>query len=384
MRASGDGKAEAVSASPNARDGARTTFQHADETHRFTLDHLRSAWRVMLANLGKRPIADPWALETTTAPEPGAGSTADATMEHARKVREHGEPAKSRLFFFHRQAADVHKTDTDVGLRAAIVEASGPFIAKWTDVDRILARFREPDADLPYLERVYLNRPVQAVQRAFDVNRWRELVKRGLEIPDGDEITIGFDGSRFDDATGLVATHILTGYQWPLGVWEKPSDTPSGPTRWEVEADQVSGVVDDAFTRWSVIRMYCDPEKWEQTVAHWAGQYGATRVLEWWTNRRRPMAYAIRSYCSAISAGELSHNGDPVFERHIGNSYRMPTNLVDEEKKPLWILRKERPDSEKKIDLAMAGVLSWEARNDALAAGHGAGSGWLMAAIQRK
>jgi hypothetical protein len=44
MRLSGDGKAEAVSASPNARDGARTTFQHADETHRFTLDSLKRAW----------------------------------------------------------------------------------------------------------------------------------------------------------------------------------------------------------------------------------------------------------------------------------------------------------------------------------------------------
>jgi hypothetical protein len=68
MRKRGDGKAEAVSTSPNARDGARTTFQHCDESHRLILDGQKRAWSVMLANLGKRPLAEPWALETTTAP----------------------------------------------------------------------------------------------------------------------------------------------------------------------------------------------------------------------------------------------------------------------------------------------------------------------------
>jgi hypothetical protein len=43
---------------------------------------------------------------------------------------------------------------------------------------------------------------------------------------------------------------------------------------------------------------------------------------------------------------------------------------MDEETgKPLWLIRKERSDSPNKIDLAMAAVLSWEARMDAIAAG---------------
>jgi hypothetical protein len=39
----------------------------------------------------------------------------------------------------------------------------------------------------------------------------------------------------------------------------------------------------------------------------------------------------------------------------------------DEQGKPLWLIRKERSDSPQKIDLAMAAVLSWEARTDATA-----------------
>jgi hypothetical protein len=35
----------------------------------------------------------------------------------------------------------------------------------------------------------------------------------------------------------------------------------------------------------------------------------------------------------------------------------------------MWLIAKDRPDSPRKIDLAMAGCLSWEARGDAVAAG---------------
>jgi len=367
MRRRGDGKAEAVSASPNARDGARTTFEHADETHRFTLDKMRRAWSVMLANLAKRPLADPWALETTTAPEPGAGSVAEATMEHAQELaRQHKKHA--RLFFFHRQAGQ-HDVRTIEGLRAAVLEASGPYVAKWSDIERIADRFQDPDADLAYLERVWLNRPIQASSKAFNVERWREL-QTTFTVPGGAAITLGFDGSRYEDATALVGTHVESGYQWPLGLWERPAQA----VEWEVPVQDVDGIVADAFQRWEVLRFYADPPKWEGWIAHWAGRYGEKVVVEWWTNRRKPMAYAIRAWVNAITAGEVTHNGDARLTAHVGNSCRMQTLLVDETGQYLWILRKERPDSPHKIDGAMAAILSWEARNDAVAAGDAAES----------
>ncbi len=368
VRLRGDGKAEAVSASPNARDGARTTFEHADETHRFTLDKMRRGWSVMLANLAKRPLADPWALETTTAPEPGAGSVAESTMQHARTVA--AGKGKARLFFFHRQASDAHALDTLSGLRAAVIEASGPYIARWTAVDRIVELFQDADADRAYLERVWLNRPVQAASKAFNVERWRSL-KTVFTVPEGAAITLGFDGSRYDDATALVATHVESGYQWPVGIWERPLTQPD----WEVPIDEVDGAVTDAFARWTVVRLYADPPKWESWIATWAGRYGDKIVVEWWTNRRKPMAYAIRAFAGAISAGELHHDGNAQLTRHLANACRLHTHLVDDLGQPLWILRKERPDSPDKIDGVQAAILSWEARNDALAAGlSGAGS----------
>jgi len=106
-------------------------------------------------------------------------------------------------------------------------------------------------------------------------------------------------------------------------------------------------------------------------VAHWAGRFGEKRVFEWWTNRWKAMAYAIRNYANAMASGELSHDGSAGLARHIGNACRRLLLLRDEEGKQLWVMQKERPDSPHKIDAAMAGCLSWEARCDALASGVG-------------
>jgi hypothetical protein len=54
-RKKGDGKAVPLASAPDARDGARTTFQHFDETHRFTLPRLVRAHQTMLANIPEAP-----------------------------------------------------------------------------------------------------------------------------------------------------------------------------------------------------------------------------------------------------------------------------------------------------------------------------------------
>ncbi len=221
MRVGGDGKAVALASAPDARDGARTTFNAFDETHRFTLPRLKQAHRTMLANIPKRKLSDAWSLETTTAPAPGEGSVAEDTMDYARQVAD-GKIADSRLFFFHRQASDKHDLTTPDGIRAAVIEASGP-VAEWSDIDGIIEQWRDPTADRTYLERVWLNRLVRSSERAFDAMRWKELARPDFVVPDGDLITLGFDGARYYDATAIIATHVQSGYQWVVGIWERPA-----------------------------------------------------------------------------------------------------------------------------------------------------------------
>ncbi len=364
MRKRGDGKAISLSTSPSARDGARTTFQLADETHWWTLPKLIRAHQTMMANLPKRKLADAWALEVTTAPEPGSGSVAESTMNYAKAIDE-GRVKDSRLFFFHRQASDKHDITTEKGARDAVMEASGP-AHTWRDIESIVELWRDPTTDRNYWERVWCNRLVQSSQKAFDSEKFNSLKAKDRPVEKGDLIVLGFDGAQFRDAVGLVGTHIESGYQFVLGAWECPYNQEGN---WQVPAEEVDAAVQAAFEKYKVWRMYADPPYWQAWISKWAGDYGDDVVVEWWTNRRKQMSYALESFETSISSEDISHDGSEVLSRHIGNAYRHDLPNRDEEGKPLWLIRKERSDSPHKIDLAMAAVLSWEARNDAIAAG---------------
>ena len=364
MRKNGDGKAVSLSTSPSARDGARTTFSVCDETHWFTLPRLVKAHQTMMANLPKRKLADAWALEVTTAPEPGTGSVAEATMDYAKAIHE-GRAKDARLFYFHRQASDENDLETEEGARAAVIEASGP-AAAWRDIDAIVELWRDPTTDRSFWERVWCNRLVKSSHKAFDVEHWKKLVVKESPIKKGNLITLGFDGAQFHDSTGLVATHVETGYQWVLGAWECPFGQEE---KWQVPAEEVDDVVKAAFQQYAVWRMYADPPYWQSWIAKWAGEYGEDKVVEWWTNRRKQMSYALEGFNTAITSNNLSHSGNKAHARHIGNAHRHDLPQRDEEGNGLWLIRKERHDSPYKIDIAMASVLSWEARNDAISAG---------------
>jgi len=175
------------------------------------------------------------------------------------------------------------------------------------------------------------------------------------------------------DAAGFIATHIETGFQWPLAFWEKPENLPKDPDGgerlWEIIDEQVDGAMADAMDRYQVFLTYADPPRFEANVAKWSGKYGEKRVVEWYTNRQRQIGQAMRAYRTAQTSGALTHSGDATFARHIANARKGDLNQLDDDDTPLWTIYKPRPDSPLYIDLAMAGCLSWQARLDALAKG---------------
>jgi hypothetical protein len=361
-----DGIAVPLAQSPNARDGARTTFQGYDETHRLDLPRNVEAYETMEANLPKRPLDDPWSMGITTAGVPGGGSVAERDKDEADAIAR-GEIDEPELLYFHREAGPGHDLSTLEGRIEAIREASGP-AAEWSDLRGIAKQWDRPSADLSYLERVWLNRWTQAAAQAFDPKRWREqLADVGRRIPDGAQVTGGFDGSRWRDTTALVITEVDTGFQRLAGLWV-PEDCPGG----EVPVAEVEAAMDDAFRRWRMLRLYGDPAQgWDDPLARLAGKHGAKKVALFYTDSRnlRRTATMCRSYAAAIKTGEVRNDGDPRFARHVGAAQKRDIHMQDEDGTPLWVMSKERHDSPNKIDAAMAGGLSWQARLDALASG---------------
>lgn len=364
----GHGKAVSLASTPNARDGARTTFQVFDETHLHTAIRLRNAHRAMMANLPKRKLADAWSLEITTAYEPGSGSVAEATMDYARQI-DAGKINDASLFFFHRQASDDNDFSTIEKMRAGVIEASGP-MAAWRDIDAIVGHGMDPTTDRAYFRRTYGNQILKGSAQAFNIVKWKTLHKPDHTVKPGALITLGFDGALSNDSTAIVATEVSTGYQWVAGLWEKPvNEDPDNP--WRVPAHEVDATMCELFETFNVWRLYADPPHWDSWIDKWQGKWGEERVIAWWTNREKPMAYALLSFVTAIAESQISFGGAlaPSYTQHMGNARKQDVRVRDEQGRPLWWIRKERPESPLKIDIAMAAVLSWEARNDAIASG---------------
>jgi hypothetical protein len=296
---------------------------------------------------------------------------AEKDKDEAEKIAR-GEVPEPELFYFHREAG-THNPDTGIKYDLdrfedrveAIREASGPSVAKWSDLRGIAKQWDRPGVDLSYLERVWLNRWTQAAAQAYDVKAWADHAAVGASIADGSEISLGFDGSRWKDTTALVATEMATGLQVPLGLWVPDDDNPVDPI-------EVTATCDDVFSRFKVVRMYGDPAQgWDEQLADLASRYGPKVVLFFYNDSRnlRNTAYMCRSYQKAIFTGEVHGNGDEDMTKHLGHAQKHEIKMVDEEGKPLWVVRKERHDSEKKIDLAMAGGMSHQARLDAFKSG---------------
>jgi phage terminase large subunit-like protein len=370
------GKAVALATSPDSRDGARTTFQVFDETHRLTLPRLKQAHQTMMANLPKRKMADAWSLEITTSYEPGELSVAEGTMDYARLVRA-GKVPDSRLFFYHRQAGDDHDLATTEGLRNAVLEACGD-TAAWTDVDGIVELALDPQTDRSYWERVWLNKPVQSASQLFSMDIVDAHAHPGWRPEDGAVITVGFDGAMTRDSTALVGTEIATGRQFLLALWECPLNAKGVPDPdWKVPEDEVDQAVAETFRRWNVWRLYADPYYWDTHVSVWVGKYlvkrgkdrGKPSVFSWPTNTHKKMALSLKAFVHSMRHGEWSYDGDPKFRSHLANARKHDINILDDDGVNLSVMRKERPDSLFKIDAAMAACLSWEAYRDARAAG---------------
>ena len=234
----------------------------------------------------------------------------------------------------------------------------------WIDIDRIEAEIEELlPRDPNQAQRFFFNRIVAGSDRAFDADLWKTLANPH-EVKAGSLITLGFDGARRQDTTGLIATEVNTGYQWVAGVWERPQDVTEDD--WEVPESEVNQVVEYFFDRYEVFRFYADPPYWESALDRWAGQYGEQKVVRWWTNRNKAMAYALQAWVTDWRTGQLSHDGSEVLQRHIQNAVKTNTRIRDEQGGFLWTIRKEGAKSPHKIDLAMAACLSWEARGDAM------------------
>jgi hypothetical protein len=150
------------------------------------------------------------------------------------------------------------------------------------------------------------------------------------------------------------------GFLFRLGLWAKP-DGPAG-IGWEVPRLEVLAAIREAYERYDVVRGYFDPHEWRSDIETLAAELGEERVIGWPTSRHTPMAAALDRLHTGLMTGEVWHDDDAVAAEHYGNAYVARRGQ-------LRLVRKEYPNSPRKIDTVVGDALALEARADALAAG---------------
>lgn len=346
---------EPVASSARSRLGQRIVFLVQDQTESWTQENggrsLADVQRRNIAGMGGR-----W-LSTNNAWDPGENSVAQWTSEEEAK--------DGSVYLDDIEPPDSFSVRNKSERRKALKIVYGD--SWWVDLDRVDAEIvsllrRDP----AQAERWYLNRKRSAESAAWNSEILKDATDPDFEEPPKTRIVIGVDGARYADALAVIATDVVDGRQWPIGIWERPEGADED---YEHPLEDVYQAVDEAWKSYRVWRMYVDPQYIEGLCEKWQGQYGHKKVLEWRTNRPRMISAAVRTYTESISSGEITLSPDDVFQKHLRNATKQKVNVYDENHVQLHTIAKERPDSPRKMDGAMAAVLSWEARGDCVAAG---------------
>lgn len=376
-------------ASAASKDGGKETFVVFDETHLYNTPELRRMYRTVTRNLGKRKkIAGTWYLETTTMFAEGEDSVAEQTLKLAIAIHEGRSRAKAGVLLDHRWGECDDLSD-EKKLLAALEDAFGEAWA-WQDPEGLVGQIYDTRNPEEESRRYWLNAPSDHEHAFIRKDEWTSVRddanagKPWRQVVGKDEaIVLGFDGSRrrakgVTDATALVGCRVRDGLLFEIKVWEQPSDWPTGKNAepWAVDYEAVNREIADVFKQNHVVGFYADPAKWESYVADWERKYGAR--LKQKSAAKNPIAFwmvgerafkvqkVLETFEDAVLERQLSHlgtvAGTDALTRHVLNAYRRTS-------KRGWGVHKSHPASPNKIDAAIAAVLAYQCRLDALAKG---------------
>jgi hypothetical protein len=181
---------EPVSAANESKDGGKSTFIVADETHLWMppqagVFKLGKMHQTMVRNLLKRKQSSGWMLETSTMYAAGENSVAEGTHDHAKELESQGR-RDGRLLFDHRQASDHWNLDKRPERIKALKEAYGP-AAAWMDLEAIADYWDDPQASEAEFRRFWLNQPVPLVIDVAPDRRWSSI---GIAGESGDKTLV--------------------------------------------------------------------------------------------------------------------------------------------------------------------------------------------------
>jgi phage terminase large subunit-like protein len=337
------GFVEPVTSADSSKDGGKSTFIVADETHLWVLPRLKRLHGIMARNLLKRKVASGWMLETSTMYAKDEGSVAEGTHAYAQSIRE-GRTRDRTLLFDHRQASDKWQLAKRVERMKALREAYGP-AAEWMNLAEICDSWDDPQVSEAEFRRYWLNQPVSTTGSWLPFGAWDKIARSTRVIEPGTRVVLTLDGSFNGDTTGIVITTVeAEPHQDVLAAWERPPD--AGPD-WRVPVSDVEAAAVKAALVYTVVELAADPYRWQRSLEVLAAE--GLLVTEYPQSAQR-MTPATKGFYSTVVDERMTHSGDPMLTRHIGNA------VLHEDSRGTRIV-KESKSSVRRIDLAVCAVM---------------------------
>jgi phage terminase large subunit-like protein len=239
------------------------------------------------------------------------------------------------------------ESEGDHRTRETWLEANPGFGDLNAETDFESALRRTPEAEFRIKR---CNQWVSSVETWLPAGAW-DACGDDFEVGPDDEVVLGFDGSYNGDASVIVGAVVPDSDEYPVKVflvkaWEK--DLERDPDDWRVDITDVEDTITDFCARHRVREIACDPFRWQRSM----------EVLE---NRGLPvvafpqspqrMIKACAIFYDAVAEKRLVHDGSPLLARHISNTAVKLTPAGPH-------VKKENPNSPRKIDAAVAAILA--------------------------
>lgn len=366
----GRARIEAVTSSPRALEGGRPTFVSLGETHHWVESNQGHEMAAVIErNATKSADGQARTLANTNAYEPGEDSVAERTRE-AFESAESGRVVDTGLFYDSLEAPAEAKL-TEEWIVPTLKAVRGDSV--WLDVDRLKASILDVRNPPSRSRRFWFNQIVAAEDAFLAPYEWDANPHDDLVLEAGDEIVLFFDGSKSDDATGLVGCRLRDGFVKTLGVWQRPANWPSD-VPYRVPREEVDGVVDQVFAQFKPLAFFADPgagydeadgeRYWDGYVDAWAQRYGKRLTLKavssghgqhavMWDmgDRRRQQVFteAVDRFYRDVLERQVPHDGHKMLRQHISNARRR-TNAWG------YTIGKEHRESARKVDLAVCAI----------------------------
>lgn len=377
---SSGGRIEAATSAPASMEGNRPTFVVQNETQWWgqgpdgKVNDGHSMASVIEGNMTK--VEGARTLSICNAHIPGTETVAEKAYVEWQDVRSGKSVDTGALYDSLEAPADTpiseipSEREDPVGfsegvekLRQGIIVARGD--STWLPVDDIVKSILSTKNVITESRRKFLNQVNASEDSWLSPQEWDRIavVDPELSLQPKQKIALGFDGSKSNDWTALVACRIDDGMLSVIKVWDP--DKHGG----EVPREDVDATVHSVFARYDVVAFRADVKEFEAYVDQWGRAY--KKKLKVNASPNNPVAFDMRGQqkrfafdCErledAVIEREARHDGNPVLRQHVLNAKRNPTTY------DAISIRKATKDSSKKIDAAVCAVLAFGARQDYL------------------